>query len=175
MRISWPILFSILFFVSSVAGDELRDANRLLRASNVAGQFQSMTQQQTRNIIRTYSSIVAMSADVDLPQWIKLKIAACYEQAYAWEKFEAGIAQILLENFSPQEMHLLTDFYRSQGLPPMEIANFKLAIAKSEKIQQLSADYIFANSEGCADQDSELILGYLADRRRALETNIAAE
>ena len=169
MRTSCLSLLSFLFLASTVGAAEIRDANRLLRASNVASQFESMTLLQTRNIIRTYSSIVAMSADVELPQWIKKEIAACYEQAFAWEKFEDGIAQILLDNFSKAEMSLLTDFYRSEGLPPTEIPNFKAAIAKGEMIQQLTADYIFANSEGCAEQDIELILSFLADPQRGPE------
>ena len=96
MRISCLSLLSFLFLTSAVAAAEIRDANRLLRASNVASQFESITVLQTQNIIRTYSSIMAISADVELPQWIKQEIAACYEQAFAWEKFEDGIAQILL-------------------------------------------------------------------------------
>ncbi len=163
MRISCLILVCFLLLNSAVSAAEIRDANRLLRASNVANQFQSMTQLQTRRIIRTYSSIVAISADLELPQWIKREIAACYEQAFAWEKFEAGIAQIFLENFSEDEMSLLTGFYQSEGLPPAEIANFKAAIAKGELIEQLTADYITANSEGCAEQDINLILSFLAN------------
>ena len=153
----------------------MRDANRLLRVSNVASQFESMTLLQTRNIIRTYSSIVATSADVELPQWIKREIAACYERAFAWEKFEDGITQILLDNFSKDEMSLLTDFYRSEGLPPTEIPNFKAAIAKGEMIEQLTADYIFANSDGCAEHDIDLILGFLADPQLESSKILAVE
>lgn len=163
MRISYLSLLSFLLLTSAVGAAEIRDANRLLRASNVSKQFESITLLQTRNIIRTYSSIVATSTDVELPLWLKREIAACYEQAFAWEKFEDGIAQILLDNFSEDELSLLTDFYRSEGLPPTEITNFKAAIAKGEVIQQLSADYIFANSDGCAEQDVDLILNFLAD------------
>jgi hypothetical protein len=169
MKTSCLSLLSFLLLTSTVGAAEIRDANRLLRVSNVASQFESMTLLQTRNIIRTYSSIVAISADVELPQWIKRDIAACYEQAFAWEKFEDGIAQILLDNFSNHEMILLTDFYRSKGLPPTEITNFKIAIAKGQMIQQLTADYIFANSEGCAEHDIDLILDFLADPQ--LESN----
>ncbi len=175
MKISRLNLFGILFFITLAGADELRDANRLLRASNVEHQFKAMAQQQTRNIIRTYSSIVAMSVDVDLPQWIKLEIAACYEQAFSWHKFEAGIAQILLENLSSGEMHLLINFYQSQGLPPTQIANFKAATAKGNMIQQLTANHIFENSEGCAAHDAELILGYLAEQRQQIRENLASE
>jgi len=175
MRISCLSLLSFLFLSPVVGAAEVRDANRLLRASNVANQFESMTLLQTRNIIRTYSSIVAMSADVELPQWIKREIAACYEQTFAWEKFEEGIAQILLENFSKNEMILLTDFYRSEGLPPTEIPNFKAAIAKGEMIQQLTADYIFANSDGCAEQDIYLILRFLAEPQLQPEDTLGSE
>lgn len=169
MKISRLNLLCFIFLTTAVGAAEIRDANRLLVASNVAGQFESMTLLQTRNIIRTYSSIVAMSADIELPQSIKKQIAACYKKAFAWEKFEDGITQILLDNFSKAEMNLLTDFYRSEGLPPTEITNFKEAIAKGEVIQQLTADYIFANSDGCAEHDIDLILGFLADPQ--LESN----
>jgi len=164
-----------LIFTSSVGAAEIRDADRLLRVSNVASQFESMTLLQTQNIIRTYTSIVAMSAEVELPQWIKMEIAACYKQTFAWEKFEDGIAQILLDNFSNHEMILLTNFYRSEGLPPTEIPNFKAAIAKGEMIQQLTADYIFANSDGCAEHDIDLILGFLADPHLESKKTLAAE
>lgn len=175
MRISCLSLISFLLLTPAIDADEIRDANRLLRASNAANQFETRTQQQTRKIIRTYSSIVAMSADVELPQWIKAEIAACYEQTFAWENFEQGIAQILLENFSADEMQLLTDFYRSQGLPPTEIENFKAAIAKGNLIQQLSTDYIYAQTDGCAKHDVDLILGFLADPQIEPNTALAAE
>ena len=165
MKISDLSLLSLFFLTSTVGAAEIRDANRLLRVSNVASQFESRTQLQTRNIIRTYSSIVAMSTDVKLPEWIKREIADCYEQAFAWENFEDGIAQILLDNFSEDEMKLLTNFHRSEGLPPTEITNFKAAVAKGKVIQQLTAEYIFDNSNGCAEHDIDLILGFLADSR----------
>ena len=175
MKISCLSLLSFLIFTSSVGAAEIRDADRLLRVSNVASQFESMTLLQTQNIIRTYTSIVAMSAEVELPQWIKMEIAACYKQTFAWEKFEDGVAQILLDNFSNHEMILLTNFYRSEGLPPTEIPNFKAAIAKGEMIQQLTADYIFANSDGCAEHDIDLILGFLADPHLESKKTLAAE
>jgi hypothetical protein len=175
MKISCLSLLSFLIFTSTVGAAEIRDADRLLRVSNVASQFESMTLLQTQNIIRTYTSIVAMSAEVELPQWIKMEIAACYKQTFAWEKFEDGIAQILLDNFSNHEMILLTNFYRSEGLPPTEIPNFKAAIAKGEMIQQLTADYIFANSDGCAEHDIDLILGFLADPHLESKKTLAAE
>ena len=175
MRTSGLILLSFVFLSASAGAAEIRDANRLLRVSNVASQFESTTLLQARNIIRTYSSIVAMSTEVELPQWVKKEIAACYEQTFAWEKFEDGIAQILLDNFSKDEMKLLTDFYRSEGLPPAEIANFKAAIAKGEMIQQLTADYIFANSEGCAEHDIDLILGFLANPQLESDNTLAVE
>ena len=175
MKTSCLSLLSFLLLTSTVGAAEIRDANRLLRVSNVASQFESMTQLQTRNIIRTYTSIVAISADVELPLWIKMEIEACYEQTFAWEKFEDGIAQILLNNFTNHEMVLLTDFYRSEGLPPAEIPSFKAAIAKGEMIQQLTTDYILANSEGCAEHDIGLILGFLADPQLESDKTLTAE
>lgn len=175
MRISCLLLLFLLPLSPSVGADAIGDANRLLRASNVANHFETRTLQQTRRIIRTYSSIVEMSAEVELPQWIKTEIAACYERTFAWENFEEGIAQILLQNFSAGEMRLLTDFYRSQGLPPAEIDNFKAAIAKGELIQQLAADYIYAQAEGCAEHDIELILSFLADATQQPNTILASD
>ena len=170
-------LFALTPFLltPSVGADEIRDANRLLRASNVANHFETRTLQQTRKIIRTYSSIVAMSADVELPQWIKREIAACYAQTFAWENFVDGIAQIFLDNFSAQEMQLLTDFYRSEGLPPTEIENFKAAIAKGKLIQQLSAEFITAHTDGCAEHDVKLILGFLENPQQEPRNALAAE
>lgn len=175
MRISGLCLLSLLLFHSSAGADDIRDASRLLRASNVENQFELMTQQQTRRIIRTYSSIVSMSAELELPQWIKLEIASCYERAFAWDKFEEGIVDIFLENFSSDEMHLLTDFYNSEGLPPTEIENFKVAIAKGELIQQLTSEYIYSNSEGCAQHDIDLILSFLQNPQLEFDSTLAAE
>ena len=72
-------------------------------------------------------------------------------------------------------MQLLTNFYRSEGLPPTEIENFKSAIAKGNTIQQLSADYIYANTDGCAEHDIDLILGFLDDPQQGSNATLAAE
>lgn len=146
---------------SKLLADELRDASRLLVVTNMEHQFEAMTALQTRNIIRTYDSIVATSSDISLPQSIKNRIAACYADTYAWEKFEPGIARIFADNLSAKELRLLIDFYRSRGLPPTEIGTFKNTIAKAEEIKQLSAEYIFSQSDGCVEQDARLILDYL--------------
>lgn len=161
-------------FTESARADSLRDANRLLRVTEVGKQFESMALRQTRNIIRTYSSIVSTSVNSSLPPQIKSSIATCYAEAYAWEKFESGIAEILADKFSQKEMWLLIDFYSNRSLPPMEIQSFKNAIAKSAQIEQMSAEYIFANSDGCVERDAELILGYL-NRSKQLRPSLAAE
>jgi len=154
--------------------DAIQDANRLLQVTDAGKQFNSTALEQTQNILRTYSSIVSMWAETKLPQQVKLSIAACYEEAYAWENFESGIAGILAQNLTVKEMRLLIDFNRNLGLPPNQIPTFKTAIAKSRKIQQMTAEYIYANSDGCVDRDAELILGYLYDQRRQ-ENTLAAE
>lgn len=182
MRIKRLVLFNLLalllafpgVFTESARADSLRDANRLLRVTDIGKQFESMALRQTRNIIRTYSSIVSMSADSSLPPQIKNSIAACYAEAYAWEKFESGIAKILADKFSQKEMRLLIDFYSNRGLPPMEIQSFKNAIAKSIQIEQMSAEYIFANSDGCVERDAELILAYLNSSKQ-LRPSLDAE
>ena len=161
-------------FTESAVADSLRDANQLLRVTEAGKQFESTALRQTRNIIRTYSSIVSTSANSSLPLQIKSSIAACYAEAYAWEKFESGIADILVDKFSQKEIRLLIDFYSNRSLPPMEIQSFKNVIAKSAQIEQMSAAYIFANSDGCVERDVELILGYL-DGSKQLSPSLAAE
>ncbi|MEQ8953698.1 MAG: DUF2059 domain-containing protein [Gammaproteobacteria bacterium] len=156
--------FICLIFLSlgnHAFADELRSANRLLAVTNMERQFEALTQRQTQNIIRTYDSIVATSTSATLPSSIKRLIAACYESAYAWDKFEPGIAQIFADNLTEKEMILLIDFYQSRGLPPGEIESFKATIAKADQIRRLSADYIFSHSVGCVEQDARLILDYL--------------
>lgn len=160
----YALIVSLLFVTSYTNADAIRDAKRLLQVTDTAGRFESMALQQTRDIIRTYASIVSMSVEVALPQQIKNHIAACYAEVYAWEQFQPGIAQILADNFSQKELRLLTDFYSNRGLPPMEIDTFKDIIARAEQIQRASADYIFANSASCVDRDARLIHDYLATR-----------
>ncbi|PCJ23869.1 MAG: hypothetical protein COA96_10860 [SAR86 cluster bacterium] len=151
-----------------------QDAKRLLRVTDTGRQFESMALQQTRNIVRTYSSIVSMSAAASLPQHIKNSIFDCYAEAYAWDKFESGIEKIFVDNFSQKEMRLLIDFYRNRGVSPTDIQSFKDTIAKGKQIRLMSTEYILANSDGCVDRDAELILNYLYNRQR-LATSLAAE
>jgi hypothetical protein len=167
-------LASASMVAEAATADGIRDANRLLRVTNVGKQFDSMAQQQTGNIIRTYSLIVSTSTDTFLPAQIKQSIAACYAEAYAWQKFEAGIAKILADNFSQKEMRLLIDFYRNRSLPPVEIQSFKNAIAKGGLIQKISAQYIFADSDGCVERDARLILDYLS-RSKPRDSSLATE
>lgn len=147
--------------LSTAYADSIYDANRLLRVTDTGDRFESMALRQTRDIIRTYSSIVSMSAEVALPLDLKRTIAACYAEAYAWHKFRPGIAQILVEVLNQKELLLLIDFYSSRSLPPREIPAFKRVIRKADQIQQLSADYIYAHADSCVDRDAELIFSYL--------------
>ena len=141
----------------------------------MGSQFESMALRQTRDIIRTYSSIVSMSVEVSLPQQIKNNIASCYAEVYAWENFKPGIAQILADNLSQKELHLLIDFYRNLGLPPMEIQSFKGAIAKADQIQLMSSEYIYAHSDRCVERDAELIHSYLANRYLTIDEKFQVE
>ena len=154
--------------------DYLDDAERLLRVSKTQQHFQSMTSRQVRDILRTYTSIVAMEVDVNLPRHLTASIADCYTETYAWENFEPGIALILQEQLSHKEILILIDFYRDLGMPPSDIQAFKDTIAKAPVIQQVSADYIFANSEGCVEKDATLIYHYL-DSLQQSPVNAAAE
>lgn len=154
-----------------IAGaDSLKEANRLLRAAAVQHHFESARTDQTRAIIRTYRSIISMSAEVNLPPLITQRISDCYARVYAWENFEAGLAQILVDYLSDDEIGLLTDFYSNLGLPPTEIQAFKALIAKSNQIQQASLEYMTANSESCVEQDAEIILDYIATQHSPLAT-----
>ena len=170
MKISNPLrsasfcLIASLLLVSSYANaDAIRDANRLLQVTNMGKHFESLALRQTRDILRTYASIVSMSAEITLPEQIKNSIAACYVDVYAWEKFQPGIARILADNLSQKQLHLLTDFYLDRGLPPREIQTFKDTIAMAGHIQHLAAEYMYHNSASCVEHDAALILDYLAN------------
>ncbi len=166
--VRYSVVFSlVLLFTIAVPGsnaesqNSFRYAKRLLEVSGTPEQFESTAQQQTSAIIRTYLSIVNMSVDVRLPRHITNSISNCYQQAYAWSNFEDGIADILAQQLSDKEMLLLIDFYRNLGLPPMEIDTFKATLAKVPAIQEISANYIFSQSEGCVEQDASTIKDYL--------------
>lgn len=116
-----------------------------------------------------------MSADVTLPAELTRKIHNCYTEAYAWENFEDGLAQILADNLTEKELQLLTDFYTNLGLPPFEIQNFRNTIAKSTLIQEVSLDYLLANSASCVESDAELILEFVASQSAPDEDVIAVD
>ena len=165
MKIKISLFCVCLCFVSTIThADTIRDANRLLRVTNLGNQFDLMALDQTRKIIRTYSSIVNMSVALDLPQTIKTLIAACYEEVYAWDQFEPGIVQILAQNLSQKELRLLIDFYSNRGLPPMEIDTFKNTVSKANKIERISLEYIFENSDSCVERDAQLIEEFLTQQ-----------
>lgn len=145
-----------------VSADAIDDAELLLQVSKIEGHYESMAQRQVRDIIRTYSSIVAMTVDVDLPREVTSTIARCYQEVYAWENFEAGIAQILTQELSQKEILLLIDFYQDLGLPPREIETFKGTVAKAPLLEKISADYIFSHSGNCVEHSSATIQRYLA-------------
>ena len=165
MKIKVSLFFACLCFISTIThADAVRDANRLLRVTNLGNRFDLMALDQTRKIIRTYSSIVNMSVALDLPQTIKNLIAACYEEVYAWDQFEPGIVQILAENLSQKELRLLLDFYSNRGLSPMEINTFKNTVSKANEIERISLEYIFEHSDSCVERDAELIGEFLAQQ-----------
>ena len=145
MKIKISLFCVCLCFVSTIThADTIRDANRLLRVTNLGNQFDLMALDQTRKIIRTYSSIVNMSVALSLPQ--------------------TGIVQILAENLSQKELHLLIDFYSNRGLPPMEINTFKNTVSKANEIERISLEYIFEHSDSCVERDAELIGEFLTQQ-----------
>lgn len=150
-------------------------ASRLLRVTEMGRKFDSIATQQSRDIVRTYASIVSMSADVELPAHIRQSIRSCYSEVYAWKNFVGGIAEVFAAHLSDKELGLLIDFYQNRGLPPMEIPTFKQIISKANKIEQGSLDYIYGNSEGCLERDVEIIMGYLASDQAKPNRNLVAE
>lgn len=155
------LLLTVLLLPFGSAADELDDAYRLLRITEVAREFEQATHQQTRNVIRTYDSIVAMSTDRKLPDSIKQQISACYLETYAWEKFEPGIAAIFADNLSRAELKLMIDFFSDRSVPPPKIEQFKALIARADAIEQMAIDYMFSQTDGCDEQNVRLIMNFL--------------
>jgi hypothetical protein len=172
--LSFTFIGVMLSLSNSASADAQREAGRLLVVTNLGNKFQSIAQEQTRIIIRTYTSIVSTSVEINLPRHLTQTIAACYSRSYAWNNFEAGIINILAEQLTEKEMRLLIDFYQDRGLPPMEIQAFKDIINKADNIEQLSAEYIYTNSDSCVEKDVELIIAYLAGRRTISEAFTSA-
>jgi len=174
LALSFTFIGVMLTLSNSVSADAQREAGRLLRATNLGNKFQSVAQEQARIIIRTYTSIVSTSVEINLPIYLTQNIAACYSRSYSWNNFEAGIVNILADQLTEKEMRLLIDFYQDRGLPPMEIQAFKDIIKKADNIEQLSAEYIYTNSDSCVEKDVELIIAYLAGRRTISEAFTSA-
>ena len=151
----------ILVAYSANSDTILRDANRLLELTDLGSRFDYITNVQTQKIIRTYSSIVKMSKSLNLPEEIKKQIRSCYADAYAWDRFSHGIAQILAKSFTHREITLLIEFYSDLGISPREINTFKSLIKKAEIIEEVSVQYIHENSESCVAWDSRLINHFL--------------
>lgn len=143
--------------------DSLQSARVLLRVSNTAQQFDRQTQHHVTQVLRTYSSIVAMETGLELPNLIRNAIANCYAREYAWQKFERGFAVILSQHLSAVQIDLLIGFYRNQGIPPNGIQHFKDAIASASAIAANSAELIYTTSPGCVQQDAQLISRYLSE------------
>ena len=156
------ILSTLLGFTAQHSeADAIADAELLLRVSDTARHFQFAADKQTSDLLRVYSSIVAMSADVDLPAHVTAAIQQCYAHTYAWDNFSQGIAEILAQHLSTRELRLLTDFYRSRGLSPMDIDSFKVVISKAPGIEEQTAEYIFLSSSACVDKAASIISRYV--------------
>lgn len=163
-RLARLLLLSSLALCSFPAqADTLREANRLLRVSGTGEHFNAVAVHQANNIIRHYSIIVRRNTDVALPPSLRRDIARCYQEVYAWDNFESGIASLLAHTLDLHQLQLLIDFYQSRGLPPWEIDSFKQIIGLAEEFQRVSADFIYRNSASCVEQDARLIKAYLQD------------
>ncbi len=156
-------LFGCIGLATAGVEESLEEANRLLRVTGTGELFESASREQAREIIRTYSLIVASSADRSLPRQVRDAIAECYSRTYAWENFAEGIARILTDHLSEKELRLLIGIYQNRGVPPMEIETFRQTVRKGDAIAAASAEYIYDNSTGCVDHDARLIKRFLAD------------
>ena len=163
VRATLICIFSFAGLSAFGAEESIDEANRLLRVTGTGELFESTTREQAREIIRTYSLIVSSSADRTLPRHVRDAIAECYSRTYAWENFAEGIARILADHLSEKELRLLIGIYQNRGLPPMEIETFRQTVRKGDAIAAASAEYIYDNSTGCADQDARLIKAFLAE------------
>ena len=170
-----PLLFLIFFLltVQKAHSDALhRDVNHLLELTNLGAQFEYIANEQSQKIIRTYSSIVNMSKSLTLPREIKRRIHKCYTKVYSWEKFSKGITEILAESFTQKEINILIDFHSNLGLPPKDIPNFKALLRKAERIEEVSIQYIYKNSESCVKKDSRLINNFVNSRLVSRKTKL---
>ena len=147
------------------SAEDLDAAEQLLRVADIGNRFEFLAQQQAQQIIYNYGVIVQRTTDYRLPLVIERRIADCYQNVYRWEFFAEGIAHIVAENFSGEELALLIDFHRNLGLPPNKIDLFRSTTRKASVIRQQSIDYIFANSASCVDQDAELIIQHLINQQ----------
>ncbi len=170
-----PLLFLICFVltVQKANADSFhREINHLLELTNLGAQFEYIANVQSKKIIRTYSSIVKMSGSTSLPLEIKQRIQKCYSEVYSWEKFSKGITKILAESFTQREINILIDFYSNLGLPPKDITNFKALIKKAKRIEEVSIQYIYENSESCVREDSRIINDFLNNRLVSRQTKL---
>ena len=133
-----------------------------MKITSAGKNFEAVAERQSRDIVRTFDSIVYQSAATGLPENIRTAITDCYVQEFSWEKFASGVAAILADNLNEQELSLLLDFYQDRSVPPDQIDAFKDTLSKATAIQQQAIDYIFANSNDCLDYSSRLIRDYLA-------------
>lgn len=157
----WLTLSSGLWPAAAHA-DKLDDAYRLLSVSEAETEFEKAREQQTHNVVLTYAGIVATSTDQELPDRIKQEISRCYQETYAWENFEPGIAALLAESLSATELRLMIDFFSDKSVPPPMIEQFKALIARADEIEQSAIDYMYSQTEGCDRQNVKLIMDYLS-------------
>lgn len=168
------LLTSVAFYWPVTDADSLSAAQHLLQVSDTRRHYETRTTQQTNAIIRSYSSIVSMAVDLDIPDSIKQHINNCYMEVYAWENFEHGLTQILADHLTLEELQLLAGFYDNLGLPPGDIQLFKDIIAKSSLIQEKSLEYMWSNSASCVEQDAALILDYVMANSGSHNANLAS-
>ena len=156
-------LYGLLFLAPQVYADNQDEARKLLRVTNVAERFEQATAMQTAAIVRTFASIVNMSSDVILPLEIRRQISACYQEEFAWSRFESGFAEIFAANMSADELTLLIDFYSARSIPPPRINQFKQLINKADAIELQASEFMFAQTESCDRNSLHIIRAFLTE------------
>lgn len=158
------VLLSFAIVISNQSfADKERDITRLLRVSRTQQQFEAAALAQTREILRTYQSIVYHQIRLNLPETLRREIINCYNAAYSWDQFEPGIVDIMVAAYEEEEIELLTNYYSNRSVAPMKIDALRKAMTKTGEIQHQSAEFIYSKSESCLDRDVELIVGFVKD------------
>ena len=167
------LLFSLLGLslwsaASGADSGQLQQAELLLKITSTGEHFNRQAAFQADAIVRTYASIVNTSTGIHLPILLQRRIADCFRTVYDWENFAPGIAEIVAQQLSGEELDLLVDFYRDRSVPPPQISAFRAGMEKAPAITELATDYIFRTASDCQQSSVRLIRRYVDGQKSAM-------